>query len=155
MELVGEKSQYEIERGKPMPSKHHAFVQMKIGHILLSNYEQYWILPELSLELNDKILIPDLAIYEKANFDLGEDEIRITQIPLGVIEILSPKQNVGDLLINAKYYFQAGVQSYWLVMPGFKAIFVYSNEEDYEVYKKKELLKDELLKIELDLGKIF
>ena len=156
MEAVIEKSQYEIERGKPMPSKNHAYIQSKIIKVIFKKYDDdFEVLSELSLNINGRDKIPDLAIYKEIDYTPGEDEIRVSQLPLAVVEILSPKQTITDLIIKSNDYFEAGVQSYWLVLPDLKTIYVYSAKGEYEVYAKTDLLKDLKLGIELDLGEVF
>jgi Uma2 family endonuclease len=155
MQTVITASPYEIERGKPMPSKNHAFVQGNLYFHLRSMFEQFQILTEVSLQLGSSEKVPDLAIFENIEFTPGNDEIRVEQSPLAVIEILSPKQNLGDLLAKAHTYFENGIGSYWLVLPDLKSIYVFKSPQDYVVFLKREILQDEILGIELELKKIF
>ena len=155
MQTVITSSPYEVERGKPIPSKNHSFVQTRLIVVFATQFEQFQILSEISLKLGDIESVPDLAIFENIEFTPGEDEIRVEQKPLAVIEILSPKQNLGDLLAKAHVYFENNIGSYWLVLPDLKSIYVFKSPQDYVVFLKKELLKDEVLGIELDLGKVF
>jgi Uma2 family endonuclease len=155
METTNIKSDYELQRGKPVPSKNHAFVQTRLIVAFATQFEQYQVLSELSLELKSSEKVPDLAIFENIEFTPGNDEIRVTQMPLCAIEILSPKQNLGDLLAKAHVYFENGVGSYWLVLPDLKSIYVFQSPQDYAVFLKREILKDDVLGIELDLKGIF
>lgn len=148
-------SNYEIERGKPMPSKNHAFVQGNIYFQLRSKYSKFQILPEVSLELKTSGKVPDLAIFENIEFTYSQDEIRVSQIPLAVVEILSPKQNLTDLLVKAHAYFEHGVQSYWLVLPALRSIYVFSTALESDVYTHKDILNDKKLGVELNLKEIF
>ncbi len=71
-------TEYEQERGKPMPSKNHAFVQHYLG-IAFSRYdEQFTILPELSLEVGGRSFVPDLCIYPKLSIDWLHDDFSMT-----------------------------------------------------------------------------
>jgi Uma2 family endonuclease len=155
METLAIASDYEIESRKPIPSKHHAIVQASIGGLLFSKYPNYWTLPELSISFNGEAKVPDLAIYDKENFESEIEEIRTNQIPLGAIEILSPTQNINELIDKSEIYFQSGVKSYWLVVPVLKTIFVFSSLDDYAAYLKDDVLVDDVLGIELDLKLIF
>lgn len=158
MNTIIEKSQYEIERGKPMPSKNHSFIQSRINKLIDRKYpDKFEVLPELSLKISDREKIPDLAIYnfEDIFFDAESDELRVQQIPLGVVEILSPKQSLTELIVKSHSFFDAGVKSYWLVLPALKSIYVFSDKGEYEVYSKTDMLIDNQLNIELDLGKLF
>ncbi|MCU0444331.1 MAG: Uma2 family endonuclease [Microscillaceae bacterium] len=149
-------SDYEIERGKPLPSKLHSLTQLKLAVQLENNYaHQYSFFSELSLSLNGWDSVPDLAIYPKTDIDYNEDEIELKTPPLGVIEILSPTQSFNELKTKAGRYFEVGVKSCWLVIPVVKNIYVFSNREDYEIYKGKETLQDNALNISIELGEVF
>lgn len=59
-------SEYELERGKPIPSKFHAFIQTKIGSRLDNDYGDRLIcFSELTLELSRWESVPDLTVYNK------------------------------------------------------------------------------------------
>jgi hypothetical protein len=63
MELVVEKSQYELERGKPIPSKNHSIIQKRITKFIEEKYpNKFEILPELSLDIRTagREKVPDL-----------------------------------------------------------------------------------------------
>ena len=158
MEATAEKkSSYEIERDKPMPSVNHAFIQKRLVVKLDNKYlDKFEILPELNIDIIDKGRIPDIAICDKnISFKAGEDSIKLEGVPFGVIEILSPKQSLSDLVSKSKEYFQIGVKSYWLVLPDLRSIYVFDKPKNYEVFTWKDQLKDNLLGIELNLQEIF
>lgn len=115
--------------------------------------ERFRILPEVSLDLPVKDRIPDLAIYPM--MDYGEEEIKMTEIPLCAVEILSPTQTHADLNEKRKQYFAAGVKSYWLVFPDLKSVYVFRNPEDYDVFTRQDILKDKVLDVEIDLKEVF
>jgi len=147
-------SDYEIERNKPMPSKHHAFIQTNFIIRISAKYpDQFRLSSEISLDLPVRDCIPDLAIFSPMEF--GEEEIRMAEIPLCTIEILSPTQNHLNLNEKRKEYFAAGVQSYWLVFPDLKSVYVYYSPEDFEIYSYRDVLTDKKLGVELDLNMIF
>ncbi|MDX1939095.1 MAG: Uma2 family endonuclease [Saprospiraceae bacterium] len=156
MEATVAKSEYEIERGKPMPSRNHAFVQSKIVKIFDRKYgEQFDVISELSLKLGDTERVPDIVVYKNFDFRPGNDEVKVTEIPLIVMEILSPKQILADLIAKSYDYFEAGVKSYWLVLPDLTSIYVFSEPGEYEVFAKKGMLHDAQLDIKLKLEDIF
>jgi Uma2 family endonuclease len=148
-------SKYEIERGKPMPSKNHAIVQANLLLAIQPRYPQYRVLPELSIDFPIRDRVPDLTFYQNITFTPGQDEITMSEMPLGLVEILSPTQNLSDLMAKCREYFTAGVQSYWLVIPDLQTIYVYYSTEDFEIFAKKETLTDKKLGIELNLSEIF
>ena len=88
-EVVATKSAYEIERDKPMPSKNHAIVQGNIYFELRSKYEnQYKAVPEISIMIAEKERVPDIGIFKKLTYTPGNDEVKVTENPIGVVEIL-------------------------------------------------------------------
>ncbi len=150
------KSAYEIERNKPMPSKNHAIVQTNLVVQLAIKYpKKFRALSEISIVVEDKERVPDIGIFKKLVYTPGNDDIRVSETPIGVIEILSPTQALGDLVTKSVKYFDAGIQSYWLVLPDLKTIFVFDQPEEYEVYSKKQQLIDKVLDIKLELVDVF
>lgn len=151
-------SDYEIERGKPMPSTVHAFVTKNLLLFLEIHYRQrYTILPELSLERSGDSppTVPDIAIYPKFKIDIHQDTVRRTDIPAGIVEILSPSQSLDDLVVKAEYFLLAGVQSVWIVAPSLEAILVYHAPNRYDFFRGEEVLQDDRLGIELPLASVF
>ncbi len=152
---VVEKSAYELERGKPMPSKNHAILQGNLYfHLRQHLAARYQIVPEISLALA-KEYIPDLALFTHLEYTPVQDEVRVEAIPECVIEILSPSQSLNELVEKSNQYFTAGVRSYWLVLPEVSLILVYHEPGEHTVYTKRDKLRDEVLGVELDLRDIF
>ncbi len=149
-------SDYEIERDKPMPSKNHALLQDNISFALNLSYRSaYSILPEIALGTPGKGSVPDLAVYPKLNLDVRHDVTRLSEPPLVAIEILSPEQNIQDLIEKTDRYFAFGVKSCWIVLPSLKTIIVYSGPDTFEYVKANAILKDPNTSFELDLSKVF
>jgi Uma2 family endonuclease len=149
-------SDYEKERGKPMPSKLHSRTQLNLSIEIGTKYKKkYNLFSELSVSLEEWDSVPDLAIYPVAEIDFNEDEISLKTPPLGIIEILSPTQSFNELKTKAGLYFDSGVKSCWLVIPVVKNIYVFNNKEDYEIFKGKDTLHDPVLNISIDLAEVF
>jgi len=149
---------YESNRGKPMPSKNHAIIQKNLLFLLLLEYREiYEVLPELKLEGSGLVNpVPDLCLFDtKISFTPGEDEIKVSTVPTGVIEILSPKQNISELISKSKEYFKMGTKSYWLVIPDLRSIYIFDKNNNQIVFTNKEQLHDSVLNIQIDLEKIF
>lgn len=156
METLSVEEQYQLERGKPISSKHHSFIQTVLASQFLFKYKDYLPMSELSVIIKDKTKVPDIAIYRRNELDLTKEEIKTQQIPIGVIEILSPKQNITELLEKSKDYFDAGVKSYWLIVPPLKNIFVFHQAGNYTAsFEKNDILKDDVLNVEFSLSEIF
>ncbi len=138
-----------------MPSKNHAIIQTRIAIQLGTQYaETHTVMTEVKLFIAEKDAVPDIAIYPLIAFDPLHDEIKMTQMPLGVIEILSPTQTNDELLAKVETYFNAGVQSCWLVIPTFRLISVFSDRQTSKTFIEGEL-HDSVLDIKLDISKIF
>lgn len=156
MEVIAEKTAYEEERGKPMPSKVHAYVQMNVGFELKSRYkDRFTFLSELSIDLNGWRSVPDLAIYSKFPIDVRQDEIRMTEPPLCAIEIISPMQSLQELIDKARAYFEHNVQSCWLVLPGLRSIYVFRSFDSFSTFTHTDTLLDDVLSVSIPLAEVF
>jgi Uma2 family endonuclease len=157
MEMITEVSEleYELDRNKPMPSKNHALVQSNLTFELRLRYNNQYSFPtEISLDIPIKGAVPDVAIYPKMVFDSFNDESKMAQMPICAIEIISASQFESDMIKKAARYFEAGVQSYWLVDPVFKLIHVFSGPVACKTFTEGTL-RDEVADITLELGPIF
>ncbi len=147
-------SDYELERGKPMPSKHHAKLQARLSQALLNAYEQeYDVYSELALELDTGKATPDVAIYPKTSDNWLIDEIRVAKPPLSVMEILSPTQGMKDLTDKFAVYF-GEVKSYWVLIPNFKTIHIITPDLQVSTFVEG-IAKDKATGIELSVDVIF
>lgn len=157
--LVAEKTAYEIERNKPMPSRLHSQIQSRLNGIFYADYSaKYEACSELTLRLPQapQDFVPDLSIYAVDTLPTGGlDDVQVTIAPLCVVEIISPSQSLSEILQKINGYFQYGVQSAWLVVPEMQNIFVYTAPQQYEMFHTPQTLIDEKLDIKLDLKKIF
>ena len=141
-----------------MGSRNHSYLQMKLGALLLG-LEQYMVLSEISLdssplENSTKEICPDLALYPKQSINFLEDEIRMQTMPLLVIEILSPRQSIDEILENFKIYFKLGVKSCWLILPPLQSVSVFSAPHREKTFTQGEVI-DDVLDIRLSTEKIF
>ncbi|ADB36320.1 protein of unknown function DUF820 [Spirosoma linguale DSM 74] len=149
------RSQYELERGKPVPSKNHSRLQQRIGVELAIHYgDQYDTYSELSLEAPNPSMVPDLCLFPVEPSNWREDEVRVSAVPLTVIEIVSPSQTDTELTEKSKAYFAAGVKSYWLVQPVLRTVFVLLPNGDELVFHN-DMLTDPTNGVSIDLKKVF
>lgn len=156
MDVTAIESAYELERGKPMPSLNHAAIQVNLVGLLFANYrERYRILSELNVQTDNRKRIPDIALYPPMQLDFSSDQSTVEHPALGVVEILSPDQSLSELVDKSKEYFESGVQSYWLVLPALRTIYVFHNPDDYHIFSKADTLHDDKLDIALELSAIF
>jgi Uma2 family endonuclease len=147
-------STYEEERGKPMPSKNHGIVQSSLICALMQRRDEFTVISELSLELDGQPLVPDISVFSKLPVDWRNDEIKLTDAPTWVIEILSPTQAVDDLIKKAGIYFGAGVESCWIVQPSFEMIAVLVPNKKPEIYTSG-IVVDPSTGIEVSIEEIF
>jgi Uma2 family endonuclease len=152
-----ERSEYERERGKPMPSLNHAYLQKNLLVLLDYPYrKQFTFLPEINLTMPQQPnAVPDIAIYPKLAIDFLHDQITMTQMPITAIEIVSSSQSNDDILDKFERYFLTGVQSCWLVMPSMKAVAVYAGIGRYTFFTDADTLTDPATGIELPLAEVF
>jgi len=150
-------TQEEIKkRKKGMGSENHSYIQARIVRLLDRKYlDTISILTELSLSIGGSEKIPDIAIFKEFEFKPGKDIIKSKQVPLGVMEILSPTQSLTELVVKSNTYFDIGVKSYWLVAPDVETIYVYYIDGEREAFTKKDKLVDKHLNVELELSDIF
>lgn len=132
-------TEYEVERGKPMPSTNHALAQFYLLAALTRYSDRFTILPELSLDLGGQPLVPDVSVYPRFEVDWQHDEVKKTDPPLLVIEILSPNQSLDELVRKADAYFAGGVRACWILQPSFEAIAVLEPGEKPKVYTSGEV----------------
>jgi Uma2 family endonuclease len=145
-------SDYELERGKPMPSLNHSLIQSQLIGILWNQYRKdFTFASELSISLADKPFVPDLCIYPKRKSDWQSDEIRVSEPPLTIIEISSPKQDFEDFERKLKAYFNAGVKSFWLLIPFTETLTIfYPNEKPVSFTTGEAVDKTNGIKLNVD-----
>ncbi|GAA4406486.1 hypothetical protein GCM10023187_25980 [Nibrella viscosa] len=154
---VHQLSQYELERGKPMPNTTHSIIQSNLIVALKNLYkQQYRILSELTLDTPPNGSTPDVVIYPYFDADFTiEYPARRSDPPLVTIEIQSPSQSLDEMIDKANIYFEFGVKSCWIVQPRIKAIFVFDQPNHYHFFHYDDILRDPNLNIELPLSTIF
>ena len=155
--IIEQVSNYQLERGKPMPTLNHAIIQANLIFALKLYYrDQYSFPSEINLTMPERPdAVPDIAIYPKLPVDFLHDVASMTVMPLTVIEIISPSQSQEEMLTKFERYFKAGVQSCWLVMPSLQAIAVYSGVGKYQFFTANQTLIDPATSIELMLSEVF
>ncbi|RKZ75044.1 MAG: hypothetical protein DRR19_29620 [Candidatus Parabeggiatoa sp. nov. 1] len=114
-------------------------------------------LSQFGLKAKDEI-IPDVCLYLKGErrTERGEDLLKMPEMPLLAIEILSPSQSVSSLVAKIKAYFALGVKSCWLVIPPTETVTVYSKPNEFTSFGAKNVEAiDEVMDIRLPIQEIF
>ena len=147
-------SEYELERGKPMPSKNHSRIQRRLLFALVRFEPHYEALPEFSLELEGDKSVPDISVYPASPVDWQHDEIRSTEPPLLTIEIVSPTQSHYSLLEKSRAFLEHGVPICWIVQPELEAIIVMKPNAKPRIFTSGRV-SDEATGIFVDIEDIF
>lgn len=149
-------SDYELERGKPMPSFNHGFIQANLARVLGNRlHTTHTITSETNLKLENKKLVPDLTIFAKRTPDMQHDVLWTQEAPLTTVEILSPKQDLDSLLEKADLFLAAGVKSCWIVIPAVGTVAVFTGPKNYRSFTNGSAVVDEILGVEIPLADIF
>ena len=144
---------YEEERGKPTPSFNHGAIQANlIGEFL--GQPEFRVISELSLELAGQPYTPDLSVYPRQQLNLRRDDIRRTDPPLLVVEILSPTQGYQSVLEKVEAYFVNGVKSCWIVSPPFRTITILRSDGTEEIVHSG-VAKDPVTGLTADVAAVF
>jgi Uma2 family endonuclease len=144
---------YQKERGKPMPSENHAIVQMNLG-IEFAKHKDYRTLSELSLELNGRPFTPDLSVYPRQPANFRHDNIHRTDPPLVVVEIFSPTQGYQEVMDKVEAYLNSGVKSCWVVNPPLRTITIYGAGGFQKTYVEGQAV-DPAIGLTADLAAVF
>ncbi len=92
-----EPSAYELERGKPLPSRNHGIVQANLI-LAMGQNKAFRPISELTLNLGEKPdPVPDLCVFRREAVDFSRDEVRVSEPPLVVVEIASPTQGTFEI----------------------------------------------------------
>lgn len=150
------KSDYETERGKPMPNLLHGTLQSELIFQLRLKYDNQYDFPtEVTLDISPAAA-PDISIYPKrASFDPLEMPAKEPEMPITTIEIISPSQSFSEMAKKIrKSYFPHGVKSAWIVVPEIKGIHILL-PDDNNLYFNSGTLTDPATGIELSIEKVF
>ena len=147
---------YVTERNKPMPSLNHAKIQANIIFLMMLHYKKiFTVVSELSFDLSDWVSVPDVSLLPLTKYDAKNDQIKVLEPPLCTVEILSPTQSLSELVAKSRSYFEKDVKSCWIVFPELENVYVFSSPDNYKIFVKGDILKDEIMQIELNINEIF
>ena len=138
---------------KMSPSYNHAYLQVNIG-TLFKLIPDFSVFSELTLTINGADYVPDIVVYPKRPITYYHDMLKVTDIPLLIVEILSPTQGMQELIDKFVMYLQAGVKSCWLVQPYGQSVMVWTSPETYRHVVEGDLV-DDALGLRIPLTQIF
>jgi Uma2 family endonuclease len=136
------------------PSYHHAYLSSNLIAVL-HRLKNYSVFSELTIQIEGKDYVPDVCLYPKKPINFASsDIIKMTELPLLAIEVLSPTQGTQEVIDKFKIYFAAGIKSCWLIIPPAQTIVVYNTEENAKTFNRGHLI-DEKMSIRVSLKAIF
>ncbi len=169
MSHLAEFENFENEASQNMGSLNHSVIQARLAGSFFNN-NKFTPAVELSLDISrldlNQLAIkakdelkPDVCLYSSnRGLSKPDDILKMSEMPLLAIEILSPKQSIDDILAKFKAYFALDIQSCWLVIPILESITVYAQKIDnFRLFNAKSDTEaiDEILDIRLSLQNIF
>ena len=148
-------SNYETERGKPMPNIIHGFLQTRLVVNLDKFSDRFDFMTEVTLDLQPAAT-PDVCIYpRKESYQRSTVKAKTTDMPLTSIEIVSPSQSIDEMAKKVRdVYFPAGIKSAWILVPAFKAIHLMLPGDRNSYFDKGDML-DPTTGIKISVDKIF
>ncbi|MFY7788730.1 MAG: Uma2 family endonuclease [Thermoflexibacteraceae bacterium] len=135
------------------PSRNHSYFQLNTGYSL-KNQKKFSVFSELSLLIDGKEYVPDIAVYPPMKINRSKDILKMTEMPLLAIEILSPTQGTQELLDKFEIYFAAGIKSCWLIEPAIGSVTVYENLDTFKTFVEG-IIVDRIMDIQLPFIEIF
>ncbi len=152
----------EAEEFDDMGSHNHSMVQANLAY-LFKRMGDYTVFIKLSLDVSHldreryhvkDELVPDVALYPKRSLSLPLDILRMTEMPLLVVEILSPRQSTASILETFEAYFALGIPPCWLVDPLTQTVHVYPSSIDRTTFSTRDVV-DPSLHSHVPIAEIF
>ena len=135
------------------PSLNHGYFQLQIA-TALQKLGKYLVVTAVTVEIDETPYIPDISVYPTRPINRSHDIIKMTEMPLLAIEILSPTQGTQEILDTFEVFFKAGIRSCWLVEPAVGVVAVYSSLDNSRTFSSGEII-DDVLDIRLPLDEVF
>lgn len=152
------------EEDEGIGSFNHGYIQVRLG-ILFDRLGIYTPVNELSLDITGVDLSkfdlktreeikPDICLYPKRGLSQPRDILKMSEMPLLTVEILSPKQGLYEIWEKFRLYFELGVQSCWLVEPITRVVTVYASSQTWQAFSSDDVI-DQKLGIHIPINEIF
>lgn len=147
-------SDYEKERGKPMPSFNHAMIQ---ANLIAEFHRSRDFRPGSELTMDIGIghpVTPDISLYPRRPLDLLDDIAKTTEPPVTTVEIVSPGQSSAEMMKRVHSYLAHGVKSCWLVDPPMHQVTVFTVDGQRKIYDEG-VVTDPATGVTADLAAVF
>ena len=131
---------------KPIHQGKHSIVQGELVpniNFILKPQKIARAFPELRCTFGGRSIVPDIAVFAWNKIprdENGEVSNTFLMSPDWTIEILSPDQTQTKVTKNILHCLKYGTEMGWLIDPSEKAIFVYSFQQQTEVFDESEML---------------
>lgn len=152
----------EHEQSDHSGSLNHSALQVNLAY-LLKRLRTFSVYTELSLDTGklDKNkyrfreeIKPDVCIYPKRGLSRPYDILKMTEMPLLAVEVLSPKQGLQEIVEKFDAYFALGIRSCWLIDPTTAIVAVYRSLDSHKIFTAGEVV-DDIIGIRLPFDEIF
>lgn len=146
-----ENTQIIAEPVEEMPSLNHSYICAQVMRQLLQD-DSIQPLPELTLDI-DNGLTPDISVFKKEKIqpNFFEDILKVKDLPILAIEIISSSQSIQSILEKSKLLVNSGVKTVWTVEPYGRSIFVI-NKEGKKLFHE-DIVESEGIKV--DFTRVF
>lgn len=148
---------FELVRGEvielPPPQKKHGVVSVNVGVALVNHARQrrkgYVTTNDSGVVLEhdpDTVRGPDVAYYEDAQ-TWDELHPKYGEVPPRLaVEVLSPNDKIGKVMLKIMDYLKSGVELVWLVDPDSRNVTVYRpNQQPFVAVEGQDLTGDGVL----------
>lgn len=162
LQAVIDNDNFHLTEAEDMGSLNHSYLQSRLSALFLTT-TPYLVLTELSLDIapikaqfpeaGDSI-VADVAIYPTRQINLAKDVVKMVEMPLLVIEILSPMQAPQLLVDKVALYFALGVRSCWIVYPTAQTVSIFSAPYQFQSFSSG-VVEDVTLGLKLSIEQIF
>ncbi|PIO47761.1 MAG: hypothetical protein CMR00_08740 [[Chlorobium] sp. 445] len=148
-------SDYELERGKPMPNFNHGYIQANLIVSLRQQYgKQFSVVSEVSIPTPTASVTPDVLVFNKRPVNWLEIKPELAEPPILAVEIQSPSQAMETLLEKVKALLEIGVKSVWVIQPALQTVSVFTAFAPPKTFVQGTV-SDHTSGIELSLAEIF
>ncbi len=130
----------------------HSAVQVNLVYEL-RRLTEYRIYTELSIVIDDVEYKPDVCAYPYHELDKKHDIIKMEELPVVAIEIVSPMQVLQKVVEKIDVYVAAGIPSCWMVVPYPTTVTVY-NAKAEKIFIDGNIV-DSAIDLELPLTQLF
>lgn len=118
---------------KPMPKARHSWLQgMLSRHFNEALNPEFFAFPELRCTFDGRSLVPDVVVLSRLQIprtESGELADDVLVAPHASVEILSPKQGVGELVEKAAFCVNHGVKWACVIDPERNRVVVFHHDD--------------------------